>query len=425
MSRDRRRRWDTRRDREPSAERGRAQDASQAREGTAPPDIEDLLRAAMWSSARDPNGYEAALAALGDHGDAAAAALHRLLTEALDGLWRDGWTPADAVHVISRRLSAGHGDWAAGFVVEDSRSRERSGQALHPRWSAHLGALAERHGRDSARLGSADLRPGIEVLSLLARLPPIPATVPSPGAAAAVSFSARGLDERMLARVRALLAKAEATEFEDEAEALTAKAQELVARHAIDEALLHTASDVGEPSIRRIPVDDPYAGAKSSLLGQIAVANRCRVVYTPEFGWVTAFGWDHDLDAVELLAASLLAQATSAMVRHGSRRDAYGRSRTRSFRQSFLLGFAHRIGLRLREATDGQMAQSASDHERLLPVLSAREDRLRESVAAAFPRVVARSSAVSHAAGWEAGQAAAERADLRTPAAEARGITAS
>lgn len=48
--------------------------------------------------------------------------------------------------------------------------------------------------------------------------------------------------------MRGLLAKAEATEFEQEAEALTAKAQQLIARHAVDGALLHAGSDVGEPA---------------------------------------------------------------------------------------------------------------------------------------------------------------------------------
>ena len=126
----------------------------------------------------------------------------------------------------------------------------------------------------------------------------------------------------MLARVRALLAKAESTEFEEEAEALTAKAQELIARHAIAEALLHTPDDVGDPLLRRILLNDPYIDAKAALLSRIAAANRCRAVYTAACGWVTVFGYNQDLNAVELLTASLLTQATSVMARHGSRRDA-------------------------------------------------------------------------------------------------------
>ena len=57
---------------------------------------------------------------------------------------------------------------------------------------------------------------------------------------------------RMLDRVRALLAKAESTTFPAEAEALTGKAQELIARHSIDEALLAAAAEPRRPA-RRCP----------------------------------------------------------------------------------------------------------------------------------------------------------------------------
>ena len=58
-------------------------------------------------------------------------------------------------------------------------------------------------------------------------------------------------------------------------------------------------------------------------------------------------GFSADLDAVELLFTSLLVQASAALQRAGGKRDAAGRSRTRSFRQSFLVAYAVRIGERL------------------------------------------------------------------------------
>jgi len=213
--------------------------------------------------------------------------------------------------------------------------------------------------------------------------------------------------------VRALLAKAESTTFADEADALTTKAQELIARYAIDEALLHTVDDVGEPSARRLLVDDPYADAKVSLIAQVADANRCRVVYSSHLGWVTAFGYDHDLDALELLTASLLTQATSAMLRRGPQRDVNGRSRTRSFRRAFLLGFAERVGERLRQATDAQMSATDDRAGQLVPVMAARDDRVRAAADEAFPQLSRHKVSASNVSGWSAGQAAAEVADLR------------
>lgn len=340
--------------------------------------------------------------------------LERQLLQAVADLWARGWTPTDLVQAVTRCLTEAYGDLAAAVAVADGTSRRDRGEPLHPRWQAQLDALAE--GRD----GGAAVHPGTapmaaKLLALLPLLGPIPPTIPPPGTPSDVRWSRPGgLDERILSRVRALLAKAESTTFDEEAEALTAKAQELIARYCLDKALLHEDDDVGEPSVRRLPIDPPYIDAKAVLFFEIGAANRCRVVHSPAFGWVTLFGYDADLDAVELLGASLLAQATAAMARHGSRRDAMGRSRTRSFRRSFLLGFATRIGERLQETADAEVA--SSDTDALLPVLAARDDRVEAAVTAAFPKLDKMSGSIGHGGGYLAGRAAADVADLRTPA---------
>ncbi|GIM94220.1 DUF2786 domain-containing protein [Actinoplanes toevensis] len=74
----------------------------------------------------------------------------------------------------------------------------------------------------------------IEVLRLLATLPAIEVVGPVPGDARPAQASAPAdLDQRMLDRVRALLAKAESTDFTEEADAFTAKAQELSSAFAL------------------------------------------------------------------------------------------------------------------------------------------------------------------------------------------------
>lgn len=218
----------------------------------------------------------------------------------------------------------------------------------------------------------------------------------------------------MLAKVRALLAKAESTTFEEEADALTAKAQELMARHAIDQAMLEGGNERGDgPSGRRIWVEDPYARAKSRLLASVADANRCRTVWDSMFAFSTVFGFVGDLDIVEVLYTSLLVQATRAMTAAGSVTDIDGRSRTRSFRQSFMMSFASRIWERLLAATDSATEAAREVHgETLLPVLASREAMVDELVNQAFPHLVKRDVRISNWDGWVAGRLAADRAHL-------------
>jgi hypothetical protein len=192
-------------------------------------------------------------------------------------------------------------------------------------WSAEIGQHAVR------RLGAkhaawfdthlvTEARTGIELLALVMTLDPLP------GASAAKLDPDDG---RMLGRVRALLTKAESTEYAEEAEALTAKAQSLISRHSLQHALEHAARRE-VPGARHILLDDPYADAKALLVGVIATANRCRAVHLREHGLATVLGFESDLYATEMLFTSLLVQATKAMTASGTaptrRQPSYRRS---------------------------------------------------------------------------------------------------
>jgi uncharacterized protein DUF2786 len=218
----------------------------------------------------------------------------------------------------------------------------------------------------------------------------------------------RGMS-RLLARVRGLLNKAESTEFPEEAEALTAKAQELMARYAIDRAALEDPAP-SAVEIRRLKVDDPYARAKVVLLQTVADANRCRSVWHAYEGLCSVFGSSHELDTTELLYTSLLTQATTAMLAAGA--DGH-HARTPSFRRAFLLAYARRIGERLRASVEAEVDAGVARHgESLLPVLARRRQAVDEAIEAAFPRISSFSARTSNGRGWMAGRAAADLADL-------------
>jgi hypothetical protein len=163
-------------------------------------------------------------------------------------------------------------------------------------------------------------------------------------------------------------------------------------------------------------VDNPYESPKATLLHAVAQANRCRSVWQKALGISTVIGFPSDLDAVELLFTSLLVQANTAMLREGTKRDAYGRSRTRAFRQSFLVAYALRIGERLSQATvhAEQEAVVTSSGQDLLPVLKVRHQAVDDAVDEMFGDglVYDRAARVSDEEGWYSGLAAADMAAL-------------
>lgn len=354
--------------------------------------------------------------------------------------WRQGWQPAEVVRHARRTFGA-----AAARLVTDVIAAEMRGYlpaTVADRWRGQLDALgAEVWWRSDDRYlqawcareradGAAMNRCAAQVLLLLDTLIRLETLCPLPGTAerdagpAGAGAAGRwrsetgeGIAPKVLRRVRALLDKAESTDFPSEAEALTARAQELMARHSIDAALLAAAGTAAPEEVAgvRLGIDSPYESPKTLLLQVVARANRCRMVWRRKLGLATVVGFPADLEAVELLFTSLLVQATSAMLREGTRTDARGRSRTRSFRHSFLTGYAYRIGERLRAATDEMVerAAEASAGGGPLPVLAARERAVDIAVSTRFANVARRTvHAGGDREGWLFGRAAADHARL-------------
>lgn len=223
-----------------------------------------------------------------------------------------------------------------------------------------------------------------------------------------------GSSDAVMRRVLALLAKAESTEYPEEAEALLTKAQELMARHAIDGALLVARGDARPERVTTVSlfVEPPYARPKVLLLTAVAHANGCRVVSRGSVDgdgheW-RLFGFERDLHHVPTLFAALSMHATRSML--GT--DAEGVS-IRRFRHSFLLSYALRIGERLREASArAQDAAGVAAGVSTAVVLRDRSRDVDEAVAAQFPRLGRMRVSASSGHGWARGQAAADRAGL-------------
>ncbi len=308
------------------------------------------------------------------------------LREVLSRLWRTGWQPGDVHQIAVRRLDR-RGVALTSDALAGCDGAERP---LLERWS-------ERHGVERV----AALLVVLSVLEVLLPLPRLP-EVPVPAERA-------GVDEKVLARIRALLAKAESTSFPEEAEALSAKAQQLMSRYSFEQALVD-APGPRAGSARRFWLEQPYLGPKSSLVSAVAMANRCRAAFYAKLGFVALVGHEVDLDLVELLSTSLLVQANEAMLSTGRG------ARTRSFRHAFLLAYATRIGERL---TDADRAAGAEFAEaRLLPILARRRQEVDTLFTELFPHTTTRTTTISNPEGWTAGREAANHARLTVERAQ-------
>ncbi|MGW1374920.1 DUF2786 domain-containing protein [Streptomyces sp. NPDC002446] len=417
------------------------------RGGPRPPAADELVAEVLGSVRYAPDGAAAEdaleagasrLAAAEAGWEAVSEAVVAAAVAAVRQCWAGGWHPADLERIVRRtaRDATPVAVVVDAVAAEDARpSGTRAGRGT--RWSeqlqslgaevwwdsdrGYLDALAGR--RRTSRFETAyDVLAALRILARLPRITPLPQP-PRPGTRTGPHTADGAAASRALGRIRGLLAKAEATDYAEEAEALSAKAQELMARHSIDEALLDSADGspggpAGGPSAVRIGIEGPYEQAKALLLDAVAAANRCQAVWAGDLGFSTLVGFPPDLEAAELLYTSLLLQATAAMHRAGDDHHARGRARrTRDFRQTFLVGYADRIRDRLTAATAAATAAAASESAAsapdLLPVLAARELAVEETTGTLFPDTApVRLRGVHDAAGWHQGRAAADRARL-------------
>lgn len=336
----------------------------------------------------------------------------------LAAMWDRGWQPLDLARVFGKELgltlailadclSLDRAGWHAGAAPLWTHQADELG--AHAPWWQHnqpyWPQFAERHGASDRAVHAAATSFGLVVAD-----PPAQPLLEAPPTQIAWSKGASG-DDGVLAKVRALLAKAESTEFDHEAEALSAKAQELIARHSIDVALL--ADEIDIPGGKRLYVGPPYAKAKFLLLANIAQANGCRSVWNDQRKTATIVGHQNDLLLAEVLFTSLLLQGTGAVLAAGAQSDGWGGSNTKSWRNAFWQGYAHRIGQRLTEATTSTQARhEAETGHNLLPVLAKRSDAVDKALDDAFPQLGSLRTSVSNGEGLNAGRRFADSAEL-------------
>jgi len=174
-------------------------------------------------------------------------------------------------------------------------------------------------------------------------------------------------------RINKLLRKAESTDSSHEAEALTAKAQELMSRWGLDEALLAQLNGKNTDGIEQIQL--PFTGTLGRSWRKIPIAmakpNNLKAVvmdYTyakPHRFEVELTGFKSDLERVRILSASVQIQAVRVLKAWEKERGYTfsGLSAFEKFRErrQFIESFAYALGARLQRSFEESMRAAARE----------------------------------------------------------------
>ena len=359
------------------------------------------------------------------------------LTNMIETMYEAGWQPLDLLHIVRRQQSVAVSSLAAAAILHQS-DLSNADQRAPENWVAQLSEICAVYPQAAARVeaspsflaavlrssGTADYIAQSDlwqsVLALLGqwqtlprwpRIGPLPSQWPKkrPPTAARSTRSSDAPSEKVLGRIRGLLAKADATDFEEEAETLTAKAQELMTRYSIDSLLL-TEGTVEGVSVR-VHIDNPHAPPKAQLLHGVGAVNRVKSIWDPTFAVATLVGTPVDVEQTEILFTSLLIQATRALS-HSPKAKRRKGSASAAFGKAFLYAYAVRIGERLAEVDARTLEEASEQSSDLLPMLAAQSVAVDEEFERLFPSTRPMRGPRLDAEGWHSGQAAADEADL-------------
>lgn len=362
------------------------------------------------------------------------------LTNMIETMYEGGWQPLDLLHIVRRQQTASIAGLAAAAVLHQSdltAAHERAPEswveqlseicAAYPRAASRveaspsfLAALLRATGRSDYSAADNQWHGVLALLGQWQGLPrwptigPLPSQWPTKRAPRVGNSPAtsEAPNAKVLGRIRGLLAKADATDFDVEAETLTAKAQELMTRYSIDSLLL--AEGNVDIVSRRLHVENPHAAAKAQLLHGVATVNRVKSIWDPTYAVATLVGTPVDVEQTEILFTSLLIQATRALSHSPKARRRKG-SASAAFGKAFLYAYAVRIGERLADVDARTIEEASEQSGNVLPVLAAQTVAVEQEFERLFPSVRPMRGPRLDADGWHSGQAAADEADLSRP----------
>ncbi|MEV0617641.1 DUF2786 domain-containing protein [Nonomuraea sp. NPDC050404] len=220
--------------------------------------------------------------------------------------------------------------------------------------------------------------------------------------------------EKTLDRIRKALAIAEHPNTgPEEAETYRERAYSLMAKYGIERAHLAAAGQItDELASFPLSIDKTHQAERVQLLTNIADAKNCRILQWKlnNTTYLMVSGYQSDLDAVQMLYASLTLQ----MAKEVANITRTGRRSLATARKSFMLGFASRVGEKIRQANKAATVEAEHvDGRSTALVLRDRKAAVNDYFDRMTPNTGhVKSRKVGDADAFYAGREAGDRADL-------------
>lgn len=237
-------------------------------------------------------------------------------------------------------------------------------------------------------------------------------------------------EDRILDKIRNLLALAENAGTPEESENARAKAEAMMLRHSIDAAMLADSGRAQSEEIvqRTITISAPYTKEKTTLFGVVTHNLMCQALYDTEWRYnaktrrhtrtwtkgatATIVGFESDVDRAEMLFTSLLLQASRDVMRAT---PANPREDVATYRSSWMLGFAAAVHNRLAEIHRRTRSEVDADNRGgrgTELVLADRRSLVDARYREWFPDTVTGKPVTSSGSGKGHGYRAGQKADL-------------
>lgn len=233
------------------------------------------------------------------------------------------------------------------------------------------------------------------------------------------------VDNKMIARIKALFAKADSVEGTPEADIFREKAYELLAKYGIDESMTRAAGDspVAGDTMRAATfsyADDTFGYEKMLLVHRVGRALHCDAVQLRKENTLQVFGLARHMERVKFLVDLLMPQMLSGASKAYSENPFASGDLQRAkrdlhnHRAEWMVGFADRVGERLREAE----RKAAGDYDReqggsgAEVQLASDFDRARRAMHKKYPNIGYARGRSHGGEGYSAGQRAGNAANV-------------